>query len=570
MIETGTVLEGKYEILKQIGKGGTAVVYLAMDNKINKQWAIKRVKKATTDHNNQIVYQNFITESNLMKRLDHPALPRIVDIIDDGEEISVVMDYIEGKSLSRVIKNHGAQPEELVVKWSKVLCDVLRYLHSQNPPIIYRDMKPGNVMLKPDGNIMLIDFGIAREYKVESSNDTVPMATPGFAPPEQTTGVCKTDARTDIYSLGVTMFNLLTAVDPRTTQDYDIKKYNPAYSGGLQKIILKCTERMPENRYQTCEELMFALEHYNEFDDNYRKKLKKKLTAFCVVSGLAVVMLGCGIGFNTYAGYINTQDYDNLIGIAATSDITDRIENYKAAIAIYPEKINAYLLLLDAYTEGASPDEQDFTAQDSNDFIAVYNQYSKNIDKTSNDWLELNYQIGLAYFYYYKDANGNDSQRAKFTRAYEYFNTVNTSENEKYKNYKTAKSYYNTCSFYKTFVTSTNNINEPNKNDFENLLQSFKDCIENIEDYDASNSGHTKLTMYTEIFNMLDSNATAFAKTGVDKQSIIDVLDTVHSKTAEIVVSQEASTKLQDDINSNYESFKTDIESAYAAVGGVN
>lgn len=566
MIEKGTVLDGKYEILKQIGKGGTAVVYLAMDNKINKQWAIKRVKKSTTDHNNQIVYQNFITESNLMKRLDHHALPRIVDILDDGDEISVVMDYIEGKSLSKVIKNHGAQPENLVIKWSKVLCDVLRYLHSQDPPIIYRDMKPGNVMLRPDGNVMVIDFGIAREYKVESSNDTIPMATPGFAPPEQTTGVCKTDARTDIYSLGVTMFNLLTAIDPRTTQDYDIKKYNPSYSGGLQKIILKCTERMPENRYQSCEELMFALEHYNEFDDNYRKKLKRKLTSFCIMGGLAVVMLGCGIGFSAYAHYTNSQDYDNLIGIAATSDVSERIENYKEAVAIYPDRTDAYLLLLDAYTEG--DEAQAFSADNSNAFIAVFNQYSSNIDKESNDWLELNYRIGLSYFYSYVDANGEENHRARFTRAYEYFNTVVSSENEKYKNFKTAKSYYTTCSYYKNFVTSTSNVNEPTKEEVEALLQSFTDCMDNVDDYDASNSGNTKLTMYTEIVNMLTSNANTFKQADVEKQSVLDVLNAVYDKTKGLAVSQEASVTMQNDIVNNYESNISKIENAYAAVGG--
>ncbi|MGN0593621.1 MAG: serine/threonine-protein kinase, partial [Hominimerdicola sp.] len=218
MIQIGTVLDGKYEILKKIGQGGMSVVYLAMDIKINKSWAIKQVKKTSVDKNSQIVYQSFISEANLMKKLDHPSLPRIVDIIDDGETISVVMDYIEGEPLNKIIKSSGPQSEEQVIAWAKQLCDVLGYLHNQNPPIIYRDMKPANIMLKPDGNIKLIDFGIAREFKVENSNDTIPLGTHGFAPPEQTLGKCQTDARTDIYSLGVTLFNLLTGCDPRTTQ----------------------------------------------------------------------------------------------------------------------------------------------------------------------------------------------------------------------------------------------------------------------------------------------------------------------------------------------------------------
>lgn len=196
MAEIGSVIAGKYEILTEIGHGGMSVVYLAMDTHLNKQWAVKEIRKKGNGRNDEVIVNSLLAEANMMKRLDHPSLPRIVDIIDNGVTIFVVMDYIEGESLDKILAEYGAQPEELVVGWAKQLCDALSYLHSQKPPIIYRDMKPANVMLKPEGNIKIIDFGIAREYKEQNLADTTVLGTKGYAPPEQYSG--QTDARSDI------------------------------------------------------------------------------------------------------------------------------------------------------------------------------------------------------------------------------------------------------------------------------------------------------------------------------------------------------------------------------------
>ena len=150
MAEIGSVIDGKYEILRKIGQGGMSVVYLAMDTHLNKQWAVKEIRKKGNGKDDVVIVNSLLAEANMMKKLDHPSLPRIVDIIDNGETIFVVMDYIEGESLDKILLEYGPQPEELVIGWAKQLCDVLSYLHSQKPPIIYRDMKPANIMLKPE------------------------------------------------------------------------------------------------------------------------------------------------------------------------------------------------------------------------------------------------------------------------------------------------------------------------------------------------------------------------------------------------------------------------------------
>ena len=202
MTQIGTVIEGKYEVLKQIGQGGMSIVYLAMDKRLNKQWAVKEIKKQANDRNNEVVIQSMITEANLIKRLDHPALPRIVDIIDNGKTLYVVMDYIEGEPLDKVLNEYGAQPQDLVIEWAKQLCDVLDYLHTRTPPIIYRDMKPANVMLKPEGNIKLIDFGIAREYKEQNLADTVSLGTKGYAAPSSLAARVKRTRERTFIALG--------------------------------------------------------------------------------------------------------------------------------------------------------------------------------------------------------------------------------------------------------------------------------------------------------------------------------------------------------------------------------
>ena len=184
MTDKGTVLDGKYEILKEIGRGGMSVVYVAMDLRLNKQWAIKEIKDDGSK-DTQTLLKGLEREANILKKVDHPVLPRIVDIIQKDNRVYVVMDYVEGRPISEILKEQGAQPQEQVIEWAKQLGSALDYLHSMDPPIIYRDMKPSNIMLKPDGNVKLIDFGTAKEYKAENNADTTALGTRGYAAPEQ-------------------------------------------------------------------------------------------------------------------------------------------------------------------------------------------------------------------------------------------------------------------------------------------------------------------------------------------------------------------------------------------------
>lgn len=411
MLEIGSVVDGKYKILNKIGQGGMSVVYLAMNEKANKPWAIKEVRKDGTS-NFEVVKQNLIAETDILKRLNHPNLPSIIDVIDCEDTFLIVMDYIEGNPLSTTLKAEGAQPQEKVVEWAKQICDVLGYLHSRKPPIIYRDMKPSNVMLRPNGDISIIDFGTAREYKSASIADTTCLGTQGYAAPEQFGGQGQTDARTDIYCLGATLYHLLTGHNPCLPpyEMYPIRQWNPTLSSGLEEIILKCTQKNPNDRYQSCAELMYALEHYDELDIEYRKVQNRKWKAFVAMIALGTVSLIGTMGFKFAENKTVNNSYSQYMknAISATTQ-EERIECYTNAIKLAPEKGEAYIDLLN---KGFLTDD-DFTQDEAAEMTKILG-YKGTGNRTNESYLEADsetydefaYEMGLAYYYYYEE-NGN-------------------------------------------------------------------------------------------------------------------------------------------------------------------
>lgn len=351
MLEIGQIIDGKYKILNVIGKGGMSVVYLAMNERANKQWAIKEVRKDGTQDFN-VVRQGLVAEIDMLKRFNHPNLPSIVDVIDGNGSFLIVMDYIEGIALDKKLQEEGALPQSSVIEWSKQLCDVLGYLHSRKPPIIYRDMKPANVMLKPDNTITLIDFGTAREFKLSSVEDTTVLGTRGYAAPEQYGGQGQTDPRTDIYCLGATMYHLVTGYNPAVPpyEMVPIRQINELLSSGLEAIILKCTRPNPPDRYQSCAELMYALEHYQELDAESQHIQNVKWRSFIAAASLAVVTLIGGVGFNIAKNIQTNSSYDSYVDkINSVQDTNEAYDLAKKAINLQPERYEAYDELLERF-----------------------------------------------------------------------------------------------------------------------------------------------------------------------------------------------------------------------------
>jgi len=442
----GDVIDGKYEILRELGRGGMSIVYLAMDKRLNKQWAIKEFRKDKDDENRRVALESLLKEANIMKKLDHPTLPRIVDIIDQDSTIYIVMDYIEGESLNKVLDAYGAQPQDAVIEWAKQLSEVLDYLHTRKPPVIYRDMKPANIMLKPDGTIRLIDFGIAREYKEGSTGDTEIIGTRGYAAPEQFGEKGQTDARTDIYSLGVTLYHLVTGKNPAEPpyEIYPIRHWNPNLSSGLEWLIQKCTQLNPNDRFQSCAEVIYVLNNLDKFVSTYKHKLRSKLNWFIasvsvtLVCALAGTTMGI-VSYNNKANELNRYKSQGTISgyiQAINVDATD-YDSYSSLVDLIDKNIDIIL----PGELSSSVDAE--TLHDSREMYlgelqkAVSGEtLSKLREKSVKNYVKTNYDMGLLILNKYAENKESEETNAiSFKKAVPYFRNVISAVEDNNNNY---------------------------------------------------------------------------------------------------------------------------------------
>lgn len=424
LLKTGDIIDGKYKILHQIGQGGMSVVYLAINEKANKTWAVKEVRQGN-GLDKEIFRERLTAETELLKRLRHPRLPAIVDVIDKEESLLIVMDYIEGKSLKEVLAREGAQTQKQTLLWGKQLCEVLSYLHEQEPPVIYRDMKPSNIMVQPDKSLKLIDFGTAREAKeLYEGNDTVCLGTPGYAAPEQWGGYGRTDARTDIYCLGIVLYEMLTGQEPGR-MFYGMDKSpleKPGLSDGLKEVLRKCTRREPEKRFQSCRELAYALEHYEEMDFRWRRKQKRRLVLFLITVLLLILCL-LGAFYARYMERSLAKDtYQTWLERVSSSEVPEeKAAACEAAIRLNPSRAEGYLELLSQVFLTVELDGRiSFTREEDEKLRELLNQraadgktYEMHLKENREGYERLAYELGLAYFYDY-EGSGNKRYGVKW------------------------------------------------------------------------------------------------------------------------------------------------------------
>ena len=257
------MLYNRYVIVRKIGQGGMAAVYQAVDTRQpGAMWAIKEMSDAAISNPQErsTAIQSFLQEANLLRSLNHPNLPKVQDVFTEGGKYYLVMEFVAGQTLE-VIANSRPQPisEPEVTAWAMQLCNVLSYLHNQPSPIIFRDLKPGNIMLTPQGQIKLIDFGIVRFFKPGKTKDTQALGTPGYCAPEALNG--QTDVRSDVYSLCVTMHQLLTGYDPVRTM-FNIppaRQINPMVSSEMDRILQQGSQADRNRRWASMDALKAEL-----------------------------------------------------------------------------------------------------------------------------------------------------------------------------------------------------------------------------------------------------------------------------------------------------------------------
>ena len=262
-LETGSLLNHRYRIVEVLGQGGMAAVYKGIDENLGVEVAVKENLFTTDEYARQ-----FRLEATILASLRQQNLPRVSDhfVIEPLGQY-LVMDFIEGEDLRQRLDRLGPLSEQEVIIIGVAICDAISYMHMRIPVILHRDIKPGNVRITPNGHIYLVDFGLAKVVEGREATHTGARAmTPGYSPPEQY-GSARTDCRSDIYSLGATLYCALTNAVPEDGLDRvmnrvdltPIQKHNPRVSDNIVKIVEKCLAIQPKERYQSAEELRYDL-----------------------------------------------------------------------------------------------------------------------------------------------------------------------------------------------------------------------------------------------------------------------------------------------------------------------
>ena len=346
-------LPDTYRIIRKIGEGNGGEVFLAIHRNLNKQVVLKKIKNEVKDLSNNRA------EVDVLKNLRHSHLPQVLDFLRIDGDVYTVMDYIPGRSFRDYLEAGEYFEEKHVLFWAKQICETIAYLHSQTPPIIHSDIKPGNIMLMPDGNICLIDFNISASLSGYGARVTG--YTKGYAPPEQIEALhynqkvhnsnmwMSIDERADIYSFGATLYHILTGQKPVMDRDgyvADIRYYREDMNDIFASIIMRCLEPDPDSRYPSASQVLRELENIYTNDQRYRR-MKKNQNILYALTGVGLV-LSAGL---MVAGFIlrdsEKQDrYEDLVTKQQESvsqwDYSSAEDYYDEAVALKPGKLDAY------------------------------------------------------------------------------------------------------------------------------------------------------------------------------------------------------------------------------------
>ena len=266
LLQSGLFLENRYEILEPVKAGGMGAVYKAVDGKLDNICAVKELlPPAYIDPEEKLrITDWFKREAKLLAKLDHSNLPKVIDYFVNSGRYYLVMNFIEGEDLENRLKREGSPglSEKLVIEWAKEILKVLHYLHTLEPPVIYRDIKPSNIMIHRDGRAILIDFGIANVFYKDSEYKKTAVGTDGYAPAEQCRG--RAEPRSDIYALGATMHHLLTGIEPLPFRFKNLRKINSQISEDLEDVVMKALEDDVKDRFSGAEEMLHSLAFQKE------------------------------------------------------------------------------------------------------------------------------------------------------------------------------------------------------------------------------------------------------------------------------------------------------------------
>ena len=265
-LPVSTILQNRYEIIQVIKKGSKGFIYKATDSKLDNIFAVKEIFHSDKIELNHSV-ERFKREANILANLSHHSLPGVIDYFVSNGRYYLVLDFIEGYNLAEILERYGnpGLPQKEVINWAGQVLDVLDYLHNRNPPVVYRDIKPHNIMVEQEGHIVLVDFGIARSIESSGNQVNTAIGTNGYAPGEQYFGMA--EPRSDLYALGATLHHLLTGISPKRFKFERVRAFNPDISSELETVIIKALRYNVKDRFSSAMEMKEHLERISLFNE---------------------------------------------------------------------------------------------------------------------------------------------------------------------------------------------------------------------------------------------------------------------------------------------------------------
>lgn len=400
------ILNGRYEILKCIHSKGMANVYIVQDTNLGKQWCLKEIRKSEAGKKN-IEYISLLQEANILRTLNHERIPRITTIDDEGDSLFVIMDFLDGVTLKDFVNEKGRIPEQMAVKWMLQIVQTMGYLHSEKSnkkPIFYRDMKPDNVMIRSNGVVNIFDFGISVRVESKDQLPDYTLGTPGYVAPEQKKKNLPVDLRSDIYSMGMTFYFMLTGVDPRGFIGEKLKPisdWSPDVSPALIDIVEKCIKEDPNERYQNCEELQYDIENYRFFDEKYKSSARRKVRVSILLFMIGFLVSILSIVPFYINGMQSKETYEKALLVAQQSN---RFEDYDKAISLNPTNLLPY----DGYIEIIKNDGI-FSLEEEGKLLNHINP-NLSVIKSDEEYGRIAFEIGKLYWFYYE---GTGSETGK-------------------------------------------------------------------------------------------------------------------------------------------------------------
>ena len=522
MANIGDIIDGRYKILEEIGHGGMATVYLAMDIELKSNWVLKEIRRAK----NESKYEKALREARLMSEFKCRGIPIIVNIIEheSGQIAYIVMEYLPGKSLQDIMLERGsALPENFVIDAAIAVCDILNYLHTSDPPIIHRDIKPANIVyVESDNSFWLLDFGEAKKLTKETYRDEKATGTLEFMAPEQMSermnGRQVSNQLSDIFSLGASIFYMVTGqISTQSTiskQYYSILDIDNTVSPTLSRIVSKAMEIMPTSRYHDVVEFKADLVECTEEVQKKRREAISNIRRTAFILAASVLMLLGGTAFRMADSARNDRSYDELIRSAqsASGDVSKKTQDALDAIELKPDNLEPYEALRTLYES-----DNVFTTEEEAKFQAVV---TPNRDKLSEDkdYSEFAYNVGTMYLIYYTQPADS------YIKAMDWFSSVKGSQE------KSARVYLKIGEFDRDITKKLMTGNE--SGEFSKQWDSLNEALSLAKD---QNNDLLLMAVCKKTISAMDEYCMKFKKDGITEEQMNDMLGEIKSAVAEFI-----------------------------------